>query len=455
MDLLQDFKDYIKKEQLFQLNDKLLLAVSGGVDSVVLCELCFQANIPFAIAHCNFQLREEESERDEQFVTVLAKKYDIILFVKRFDTEKYATENKLSIQVAARELRYNWFNQLIVSEEFTGNNKNKISGKILTAHHADDNIETLLMNFFKGTGINGLKGILPKQGNLIRPLLFTNKEALLQFAESNGLSFVEDSSNSSDKYTRNYFRNQLIPMVQSVFPKVAENLKDNLQRFREIEQLYTESISQYKKKLLVQKGKEWHIPVLKLKKVQPLATIVYEIIHEFNFTAHQTDAVIGLLDSESGKYIKSSTHRILKNRNWLIINLNELSIEQNILIEGIEGIEEKVSFKDGNISINLSNILSINNSLSIAKLDFAHIKFPLLLRRWKQGDYFYPLGMQKKKKVSRFLIDQKLSLAQKEKIWVIEMNKKIVWVVGMRIDDRFKITGSTKEVLQIELTVPE
>ena len=241
-------------------------------------------------------------------------------------------------------------------------------------------------------------------------------------------------------------------MVQSVFPKVTENLKDNLQRFREIEQLYTESISQFKKKLLVQKGMEWHIPVLKLKKAQPLATIVYEIIREFAFTAHQTDEVIALLDSESGKYIKSATHRILKNRNWLIISFNSLFTEQNILIEQDNG---SIDFKDGRILLKSSNNLTINNSLSIVKLDIINIKFPLLLRKWKQGDYFYPLGMQKKKKVSRFLIDQKLSLAQKEKIWVIEMNKKIVWVVGMRIDDRFKITGSTKEVLQIELTVPE
>ncbi|MEI8059346.1 MAG: tRNA lysidine(34) synthetase TilS, partial [Ferruginibacter sp.] len=254
MDPLKDFKEYIKKEGLFQPKDKLLLAVSGGVDSVVLCELCHQAKILFAIAHCNFQLRGAESERDEQFVTAMAKKYAAELFLNRFDTEKYATDNKTSIQVAARELRYAWFNNLAIENNFD---------RVVTAHHADDNMETLLMNFFKGTGINGMKGILPKQGNLVRPLLFANKNTITEFATASGLDFVEDSSNASDKYTRNYFRNQIIPLLQQVFPMVTDNLKDNLNRFREIEIIYNESINQHKKSLQVQKGEEVHISVMK------------------------------------------------------------------------------------------------------------------------------------------------------------------------------------------------
>lgn len=448
MNLLRQFKDYIKKERLFQPKDKLLLAVSGGVDSVVLCELCHQAKIPFAIAHCNFQLRGAESERDEQFVTALAKKYNVVLFVNRFDTEKYVTENKVGIQVAARELRYKWFNEIIDSKSFTENYENKKEGKILTAHHADDNIETLLMNFFKGTGINGMKGILPKQGRLIRPLLFAGKSDLLEFAIINGLSFVEDSSNASDKYTRNYFRNQLIPAVQQIFPKVTENLKANLSRFREIDLIYTESILQHKKKLLVLKGAEVHIPVLKLKKCNPLATILYEIIKEFSFTAGQIDDVINLLESESGKYINSPTHRILKNRNWLIINEFNNYTSENILIENEPN---EISFEGGRLKMGKYEFNAIKDSYLIAQIDFAKIKFPLLLRKWKQGDYFYPLGMQKQKKISRFLIDQKLSLSQKEKVWVLEMDKKIVWVVGMRIDDRFKITQQTKNILEFSL----
>ena len=454
MDLLKQFQQYIKKENLFHPKDKLLLAVSGGVDSVVLCELCKQADYDFFIAHCNFQLRGEESERDENFVKELGKKYEVEVLVKKFDTQKYAEENKRSTQVAARELRYKWFNELLTKIKKDINREDSKSplggrGGLLTAHHANDNIETLLMNFFKGTGINGLHGILPKQGNIIRPLLFAKKEELVVFAVENKLVFVEDSSNALDKYTRNYFRNELIPGLQKVFPQAADNLMNNIERFREIEILYRQSVDLHKKKLLELKGNEIHIPVLKLLKTKPLHTLVYEIIKDFGFTAHQTEDTIALIKSESGKYIQSSTHRIIKNRNWLIISPNETKVADNILIED----EGKLEFAAGSLEFKkIFNIqYSILNDQLIAQLNADEIKFPLLLRKWEKGDYFYPLGMQKKKKLSRFLIDQKLSLTQKEKTWVIEMDKKIIWVVGLRIDDRFKITGNANNMLQIAL----
>ena len=460
MNLLENFKAYIKQQNLFQPKDKLLLAVSGGVDSVVLCELCKLAGYDFIIAHCNFKLRGEESERDENFVKELGEKYEVAVLVKKFDTEKYATENKLSIQVAARELRYKWFDELLtkMKNDFNPEVSNSpfrgLGGVLLTAHHANDNIETLLMNFFKGTGINGLHGILPKQGNIIRPLLFAWKEELSEFALANNLNFVEDSSNASDKYTRNYFRNQLIPDLQKVFPQVEDNLMNNIQRFREIEIIYQQSISLAKKKLLEAKGSEIHIPVLKLLKTAALNTIVYEIIKDYGFTAHQSDDTIALLKSESGKYIQSSTHRILKNRNWLIISPNRTIEAETILIEEKD---KQIEFQNGKLSLELLSTTNYKPQTTnlIAQLNAAEIKFPLLLRKWKQGDYFYPLGMQKKKKLSRFFIDQKLSLIQKEKTWVIEMDKKIIWVVGLRIDDRFKITDSTKNILQVTLTVAE
>lgn len=442
MDLLKQFQQYIKEENLFRPKDKLLLAVSGGVDSVVLCELCKQAGYDFVIAHCNFQLRGAESNRDEKFVKEFAKRYDAELVVKRFDTKKYATDNKLSIQVAARELRYEWFQEIIQDSAFN-------IQYILTAHHANDNIETMLMNFFKGTGINGLKAILPKQAKIARPLLFAGKEEIISFAKEHKLEFVEDSSNASDKYTRNYFRNKLIPGIKEVFPQVEENLLNNLQRFREAEQLYQQAIDQHKKKLLEQRGNEIHIPVLKLLKAQPLHSIVYEIIKDFGFTAHQADDCIALLKSETGKYIQSPSYRIIRNRAWIIISPNETTEANNVLIEregDIDFIEGKLEIK----KIQTSN-LKPQTSHQTAQLDAEKINFPIFLRKWKQGDYFYPLGMNKKKKLSRFFIDQKLSLTQKEKAWVMEMNKKIVWVVGMRIDDRFKITDATKEILQITL----
>jgi tRNA(Ile)-lysidine synthase len=459
MNLLKNFTDFIKQQNLFQPKDKLLLAVSGGVDSVVLCELCKQAGYDFTIAHCNFQLRAEESERDENFVRELGKKYDVEVLVKRFDTQKFAEENKLSIQVAARELRYKWFDELLTkmkSDLSLEGSKAPLRGVggLLTAHHANDNIETLLMNFFKGTGINGLHGILPKQGNIIRPLLFAKKEELTEFAVTNNLSFVEDSSNASDKYTRNYFRNQLIPDLQKVFPQAEDNLLNNIDRFREIEMLYQQSVNLHTKKLLEQKGKEIHIPVLKLLKTIPLHTIIYEVIKDYGFTAHQTGEVVALLKSETGKYVQSASHRILKNRNWLIIAPNENVEAETILIE--ENIKE-VEFQQGRIAIEVCTTTNHKPQTTnlIAQLNASEIKFPLLLRKWKTGDYFYPLGMTKKKKLSRFFIDQKLSLTQKEKTWVIEMDKKIIWVVGLRIDDRFKITDSTKNILQITLIPAE
>ena len=448
MTLLEKYRAYIKQQNLFQLKDKLLLAVSGGVDSVVLCELCKQAGYDFIIAHCNFQLRGEESERDEKFVQELGKKYSVEVLVKKFDTQKYADENKMSIQVAARNLRYKWFDEILKSS--TVNCQLPTAQWLLIAHHANDNVETLLMNFFKGTGINGLKAILPRHNNIIRPLLFAKKEELTAFATANKLPFVEDSSNASDKYTRNYFRNELIPGLQKVYPQVEENLVNNIERFREIEMLYQQSINLHKKKLLEKKGNETHIPVLKLLKAEPLNTIVYEIIKDFGFTAHQTEDVIALLKSDSGKYIQSASHRIIKNRNWLIITPNQTAEAANILIEEKD---KQIEFQQGEIKI---EILSTTNHKPkttnlIAQLDAAGIKFPLLLRKWKKGDYFYPLGMQKKKKLSRFFIDQKLSLTQKEKTWVIEMNKKIIWVVGLRIDDRFKVTDKAVHILQFTL----
>ena len=455
MNLLQKFKQYILKENLFSTKDRVLVAVSGGVDSVVLGHLCKAANVNFSMAHCNFQLRNEESHGDENFVKDFAKQLNVPLHTKRFDTERFATENKLSIQVAARELRYHWFNELLQTnngDQVLANSKSPPGGWggfgfVLTAHHANDNIETILMNFFKGTGINGLKGILPKHKNVIRPLLFATKEEILQYANEHKIIFREDSSNSSDKYTRNFFRNQLIPEIEKVFPQVNENLAHNADRFRDINIIYKSAIEKIKKSLIVIKGNEWHLPVLKLQKTPALHTVLYEILKDVNFTAAQVEEVIKLLNSESGKYVQSQTHRILHDRKWLIISPLQSADNAFYLIEEND---TEVSFGDKKIIIKKhKDVEKIDPSPNIAQLALADITFPLLLRKWKQGDYFYPLGMQKKKKLSRFFIDQKLSLIDKENAWVIESNKKIIWVVGHRIDDRFKLKNETTSVIKL------
>ena len=436
MSLFPQFINNIKDEKLFQQTDNLLLAVSGGVDSVVLCELCHRAGYAFSIAHANFQLRGLESEGDEQFVRALAGKYNVPVHIRLFETQKYAAEKKISIQVAARELRYNWFNELLAAGHRW----------LLTAHHAGDNIETIAMNFFRGTGISGLRGILPKTGNIVRALLPFTKEEIILFAREQDLRWREDSSNSSDKYSRNYFRNTILPMVKAVYPEVENNLKENAVRFREMEALYNQSIVFYKKELMEHKGSEIHIPVLKLKKTRPLRTIIYEIIKEYNFSPHQVPDVLQLLVGEHGKFVRSGTHRIIKNRNWLIIAENEPVNTDFIIIEKGQSETSTGSLK---IKVLERNDLFISPDPLTAHMEAREIEYPLILRKWKQGDYFYPLGMAKKKKISRFLIDQKLSPTQKERVRVVESNKKICWVVGMRIDDRFKITPGTKNVLEI------
>ena len=442
MDLLTKFKQYIQEEKLFHPTNRLLLAVSGGVDSVALCELCRQAGYEFVMAHCNFKLRGSESDRDEEFVRELAQKYGVPLHVNTFDTITYAKDQKKSIEEAARELRYQWFHVLI-------NEPGDASLQyILTGHHADDNMETVMMNFFRGTGISGLRGILPKQGSIVRPILFARRTELEQFALEYKLEFVTDHTNLQNNYTRNFFRNKVIPLVQESYPEAGNNLLKNIRRFRETAQLYQQSIALHKKKLLEFKGNEVLIPVLKLLHTTPIGSVMFEIIKPYGFTAHQTDEVINLLESETGKYVSSPSHRIIRNRRWLIITPLQTTAADNILIEAGDCVTE---FAGGQLTMRQlpSDGYTISTGNHIAQFDSAAVKFPLLLRKLKQGDYFYPLGMQKKKKLNRFLTDRKLSLVEKENTWVMEMDKKIAWVVGQRIDDRFKVTAQTKNVLQV------
>ncbi len=430
--------------KLLPKNFKFIVAVSGGVDSVVLVDLMSMLNINFSIAHCNFQLRGAESVRDEKFVKNLAEKYSCEVFIKKFDTEIYAHENKISIQVAARNLRYNWFAELQKNESIQ-------PAFILTAHHLNDNIETVFINFCRGTGIDGLTGIsgFDKERKIIRPLLNYTKQKLLNCASTKGLQFVEDSTNALNKYTRNSFRNQIIPLIQEHFPQVEENIQTNIQRLNDVAFIYHESIERLKKSLIKKVGDEVNIPIFKLKKTQPLHTIVWEIFKDFNFTSHQVTEIIKLLDANNGATILSSSHQILNNRNWFIISIIANKSNAHFLIEKNSA---KIEFEEGQLrfeKIEHHSSFKISTYQNTVTLDTKNITYPLLLRKWKTGDYFYPLGMNKKQKLSRFFINQKLSMLDKEKIWVLESNKKIVWIVGHRIDDRFKLISSTKNVLKI------
>jgi tRNA(Ile)-lysidine synthase len=440
MNLQESFKKNIVHYHLFTTKDRLLLAVSGGIDSVVLCELCRQSDFSFIIAHCNFQLRGAESERDEDFVRSLGKKYGVEVLVKKFDTEKYAAIHKKSIQVAARELRYTWFEELITTE--------KKAAYLLTAHHADDNAETVTMNFFRGTGLHGLTGIPRSAGIIRRPLLDFSRNELVAFANANQLEHVKDSSNESSKYTRNLFRNEILPLVEKAYPQAKDNLLDNISRFKEIERLYKMATAELKEKLCRKKGVEVHIPVKQLLSYQNKA-LIYEIISEYGFTEKQVEEVLKLAESESGRFVQStSAFRIIKHRHWFIIT-PPATAEASMIV--IDANDSNVQFDAGQLAFETkpAGKLSTDPSRNIALLDADHIEFPLILRKWKQGDYFYPLGMKKKKKLSRFFIDQKLSRPDKEKVWVLEMNKKITWVVGMRIDERYKVGEKTEKVMKV------
>lgn len=438
MQLIHAYQQFIREQSLFQKGDALLLAISGGLDSVVMLHLTVASGYKVELAHMNFQLRGEESERDAAFVQQLAAEYDLPVHVKKADAAAYAQHHHCSIQEAARVLRYQWFRSL-ASE--------RALAFILTAHHADDNAETMLMNLFKGTGMAGLRGILPKQDNLIRPMLFATREILEAYAKEHGLAFVTDSSNLTDKYTRNFFRQHIIPLVEQVYPGTQENLRSNLPRFREAEILYREAVDLHIRKLINYNGDELLIPVEKLRRAKPLHTLVFELFHAYGFSARQVPEIIRFLDASTGSTMFSVSHRLLKNRNWLILTP---TINRNFSITSIQADTNAVDFPGGRLEIMPVNKDQQPPSDPMeAWLDADELTYPLVLRPWKHGDYFYPLGMTKKKKLARYLIDQKRSLAQKEKIWVLETTGRIAWVVGERIDHRFRITPSTRQILRL------
>jgi tRNA(Ile)-lysidine synthase len=442
--LQEAFNAEVVAKKLWGKNDTLFLACSGGLDSVVLAHLLSEAKINFTILHCNFQLRGDESNRDEQFVQELATQLNVPFQVKQFDTHKEMESRKKGVQETARNLRYDWFNEMIKSD--TSNAEKWL----LTAHHADDQVETMMMQLFRGTGIAGLQGMKVKSGNIVRPLLFAQRKQLVDYATQYQLSWVEDSSNASNHYTRNFIRNKVIPLIEDVVPELTSNMVMNGKRFEEIEMVYQQKILEIKKRLIVAKENSFAIPINKLKNIQPLDTIMHEIFSCFGFAAHQIPELKKLFDAPTGKYITSDQYRVLKNRNWLLV-------EPVIVLEQIIRIVDQADSQLvlNNCVLKFQKVAAgheIKNDNQQALLNLNKLKFPLIVRKWKAGDYFYPLGMKKKKKVSRFMTDLKLSLSEKEQQWVVESDKKIIWVVGRRIDERFKVEENTPNRLLVTIS---
>lgn len=441
--LEQRFRDHLGVKGFWTKQDVLLLACSGGLDSVVLAHLLYHAGQRFALVHCNFNLRGEESKRDEAFVRQLAVAMGVPVYVQSFDTAAILQQRGGGVQEMARELRYTWFVQLAAAKSSMGN------AWVLTAHQADDLAETMAMNFFRGTGLAGLHGIQEHVGIYVRPLLFATRKEILDYAEATGIDWVEDSSNATPDYTRNRFRQQILPGVEEVFPAVRKNLVANAKRFAEIEIVYRKQINAFKNKLIEKRGGQIGIAVNSLKEADPLDTIVYEIFSDFGFGAAQVSEIKKLFTASSGKWIASATHRVLRDRAWLLVEPVDAN-EQTVHV--VDAPISRVTVNGNELLFNpLPNNAIPDTDPHHAWIDAADLHFPLLVRPWKQGDYFYPLGMKRKKKISRFLTDLKLSAYDKEQQYVVESAKRIVWVVGKRIDNRFRVSDATQHIILIQL----
>lgn len=436
----RQFLTYIQQEQLFKTTDTILLAVSGGVDSVVLCDLFHKAGLQFAIAHCNFNLRATESEDDETFVKKLAAYYQVPFHHIHFDTTAHAEKNKLSIQVAARELRYNWFEKIRTEHKYS---------YISTAHHQDDVIETFFINLIRGTGISGLRSIVPKQQYILRPLLFATKKQVLAYAKKNKISYREDSSNASDKYLRNKIRHHLIPVLNEFSPVAESAIIHSIEKLRDAEFIYKKKIQEVRSKICREEDHLTRINLTELKKQEPVSTYLYELLKPYGFNATTAKNILKPLLNKSGKQFFSATHRVLKDRNELLITpLTDDVSSQLFLIESTQ-----TEFKTQGLQLSFE-IKSPKDELfvhaKIAMLDFDCLEFPLHIRKWKTGDVFYPLGMKGKKKLSDFFIDKKLSLIDKKNTWLLCSNEKIAWVIGMRLDERFRMTEKTKKIFVVK-----
>ena len=448
--MLEKFQNHITLNLPFLIGKKLLLAISGGVDSMVMVDLFHKLEFEIAIAHCNFQLRGIESFEDQNFVQSYAEANDIKLFITQFDTQAFASDYKVSTQVAARELRYSWFYELLDTENYDF---------ILTAHHADDNLETFLINFVRGTGLGGLTGIPLQNDKVIRPILIFSRQGLELYAKENNIKWREDSSNASDKYLRNKIRHNLVPILKELNPDFLSSFQ-NTQTYLQESQTMAEDASIIVYQQVAKQNREGpsndgsvdelsrhiHFDLIQLKKLPNYKSYLYQWLIEYGFSAW--DDIYDLVDGQSGKQVFSSEFRLLKDREFLI--LSPIKIEDEI--------EEYFIYKNQkevNIPLNLTfckvaNISFVPNTTIFVDED--KLCFPLVLRRWKEGDSFQPFGMEgNSKKVSKFFKDQKLSLIDKENIWILCSNNQVVWIIGLRQDERFKVQNITKNILKIQL----
>jgi len=435
--MLQQFQNHLSQHFPFLKGKKLLLAVSGGLDSMVLLHLFQQLDYEIVVLHCNFQLRGLESFGDQQFIQEYASQHNIQLSFTQFDTEAFANDYKLSIQIAARELRYSWFYEQLEIQD---------SDYILTAHHADDNLETFLINLSRGTGLDGLTGIPAQNDSIIRPLLpFTRKE-IEEYAAKQDVKWREDSSNASDKYLRNKIRHHLIPILKELNPNFMSSFEKTQGYLQESKELVDDAAVMVYQQVAKEKGDEIYFDLNQLLKLSNYKSYLYQWLAEFGFTAW--DDIYDLVTNQSGKQVLAPEFRLIKDRDYLI--LSPISLESNEQEYLIESGSSKVNFP---LNLLFSNVDAIGaSSNSTIFVDREKLIFPLTLRHWNEGDVFQPFGMEgKSKKVSKLFKDEKLSLIDKEKTWLLCSDNQIVWVIGIRQDERFKINSKTKTILKIAI----
>lgn len=434
--MVDRFRKFIKQKHLCLESDKILVAVSGGVDSVILFDLFLKNGFSVGLAHCNFGLRAEESDGDELFVKNLAKERSVPYFIEHFDTEKMAADERISIQMAARELRYNWFEEVMTREGYN---------YIATGHNFNDSVETVVFNLIKGTGLKGLTGISAKKGKVIRPLLFASREEIEVYASENDLAFRTDSSNSSLKYHRNYIRHKILPGFKNVNPGFDVTIKNTIHRLAGIQDFVIDWLESERTSYMYEDGKDIYLKKDFFSKISGPA-ILFEVIGIYGFNYDQCESICKSIGNATGKIFSSEEYTLNIDREHLII-----STKEDI------GEKFEISHKDKLLVTDRFNLAFeiletkpvLDSDRHIAYLDMDKLSYPLVLRSWNKGDWFIPLGMKGKKKLSDFMIDKKIPLNLKKRIMVLLTNDSIAWVAGHRLDDRFKISSKTKRFLKI------
>ena len=446
MNMLNAFKTFVQEALQLNTDKQYLLAISGGIDSVVMADLFYLSGFSFDVVHCNFKLRGAESDEDEAFVRNLAQSYGVNCIVKSFDTQKLADSQGVSVQMAARHLRYQWFEQLLQGSEYQ---------EIATAHHKNDVLETMVFNLAKGTGLWGLRGIRHRQGHIIRPLLFTDKSQIRHYAQQHQLQWREDSSNAEDKYRRNFIRHEVIPVLEQINPNLFQTLEGTLERLIGAEALVRASCEQIKKQCLTRRGNDFFLRTEPLLELPGLNVVVHEILNDFGLQYQQSATIARMLMDKNkeayiGKVFDTTTHRVNMDREEIVIS--PLASRQPQPVASVISEKEhhkEMDFWDLNMRVLDASRYHIVPLANIAALDHEKLKFPLKLRKWQEGDSFYPLAMNCRKKLSDFMIDTKVPLNLKERVFVLTSGDDIVWVVGHRIDHRYRITEQTRQVYEV------